>query len=441
MTCMEAVETRKWNMEAGADTDTLGLYVHIPFCVEKCRYCDFLSFGGTSEEIQATYVEGLIREITVRGELYRRRGEMPLVDTVFIGGGTPSILPVSLTERILTAIRESFILSKEAEITTEANPGTLDREKLAAYRALGINRLSMGVQTLDPELLRFLGRIHTVEDFYENFRQAREAGFDNINPDLIFALPGQTLKQWEATLEGILQLAPEHLSFYSLQIEEGTPFFEMFRRGEIRQASDELDRAMYHLTLDRLEDAGYRQYEISNAARQPREGGALTDADNGGRDFRCRHNLKYWSMENYLGLGLGAHSYLREQGQSCGRRFANHGEMGDYLNAAKAAFMAMSSGTLCDDTADLFHVWNHCNSLEEERSDYFFTELRRRSGVGLADYENRFGEAMEERYGAQINRFLREGLLEAFEERRSPAGIRLTRKGMDLASTVIREFI
>lgn len=431
--------------------ETLGLYVHIPFCEQKCRYCDFLSFGGQGQKEQELYCCALEREIWMRGQSLSQAAGLA-VDTVFLGGGTPSLLAPALTERIMRALSDCFPISPQAEITTEANPKTLSPEKLTRYRQAGINRLSMGVQTLNPSLLKVLGRIHTTQDFFENFHQARACGFDNINVDLIFSLPGQTLAIWNETLDGILELSPEHISFYSLQIEEGTPFYQMFLSGEIQQTPDELDRAMYHSALCRLEQAGYQRYEISNGARREKPGEASP--------YRCRHNLKYWSMENYLGLGLGAHSYLnpelaahlprnpelgnsfsreqpnpdwqcgasdgREEPKQWGRRFFNQDTMKEYLKAAEEPFSEV----------DLFLKEAHRNTAEEERSDFFFTQLRKTEGFSLEDYRRRFGEELESRYRSTVERFTAEALLD-----RKGGRIFLTQRGTDLANQVIREFI
>lgn len=420
---------------------TLGLYVHIPFCEQKCKYCDFLSFGGRGQKEQERYCCALEREIWLRGKSFSQV-EGLTVDTVFLGGGTPSLLAPALTERIMRAVFDCFPISAQAEITTEANPKTLSAEKLTGYRQAGINRLSMGVQTLDPSLLKVLGRIHTPEDFLENFHQARACGFDNINADLIFSLPGQTLEVWEETFDEILKLSPEHISFYSLQIEEGTPFYQMFLSGEIQQTPDELDRAMYHSALCRLEQAGYQRYEISNGARREKAGEESP--------YRCRHNVKYWSMENYLGLGLGAHSYLNpalcsqfsgrqmhsdgqlaashcgKQQKQWGRRFFNQDTMEEYFKAAEQPF----------EDRDPFVKEESVNTAEDERSDFFFTQLRKTEGFSLQDYRSWFNEELEIQYGDVVDRLVREQLLD-----RKGGRIFLTQRGTDLANLVIREFI
>ena len=398
----------------------LGLYVHIPFCVKKCDYCDFPSFPGRGDTEQEAYVKALCREIARYGqdgcgerggsELRREEnggagqiGESQeayisrySVDTIFLGGGTPSLLRPSLICDILDSLGQVFSIEAEAEITIEANPGTLGPDKLKAYRSMGINRLSMGVQSLDDGILQGLGRIHSREEVLENYGQARRAGFENINLDLMFGIPDQGLGQWEATLDEALSLSPEHLSFYSLQIEEGTPFYHRFASGRLSQPSQELDRKMYHRALSRLEEEGYLHYEISNAAR---------------KGFACRHNMKYWTMEDYLGLGLSAHSYIR------GVRFFNSSDMKEY---------AALSGP-----ADI-----HKNDRRDSVSDYLFTGMRLVRGMDLDDFHYRYGESVFQMFPGPLERFQAQGLLEIQDRH-----LRFTRRGLDFTNTVLRELM
>ena len=283
----------------------LELYIHIPFCVRKCNYCDFLSFPETDDMIDA-YCRALIEEIKQTGE--RVRGES--VRSVFVGGGTPSILmPEQITE-IFLQIRKSFLLEADAEITIESNPGTLDEEKLQCYQEIGINRLSIGLQSTDDNCLKRLGRIHNFREFEKNYDQARKVGFTNINIDLMSGLPGQSLSQYEETLRRVTDLNPEHISSYSLIIEEGTSFYES--EEIVRQLPDEeTERKMYEQTRDILNAKGYDRYEISNYARKGKE---------------CIHNLGYWEQVPYLGVGLGASSYYNKA------RFSNERNLKKYLN-------------------------------------------------------------------------------------------------------------
>ncbi|MFC2662449.1 MAG: radical SAM family heme chaperone HemW, partial [Eubacterium sp.] len=258
----------------------LGIYIHIPFCISRCRYCGFYSqaVGKDNEAAQkeAAYVDRLITEILGRG---RELSDRYTVDTVFIGGGTPSILPAEYIARLISSVQEAFCLEKDAEITMESNPGTLSEGKLKALKEAGVNRLSMGLQSFDNQILKSMGRIHTAEEFLESYELARNAGFTNVNIDLMFDFPGQTIAQWRDTLEKAVSLRPEHLSFYGLQIEEGTPLYEDYKMERIPELDEKKDTEMYYLALDLLKDAGYHHYEISNAALP---------------GYECRHNLKYW---------------------------------------------------------------------------------------------------------------------------------------------------
>lgn len=382
----------------------LGIYIHIPFCRQKCLYCDFLSMASGTEEdlLHRAYMNLLKKEIQLTAR------ELPSdsfrVDSVFIGGGTPSLVDPALITDLMSEVRASFHLLEYPEITIESNPGTLTPEKLLAYREAGINRLSMGVQSFDPACLKAIGRIHGPEEVVENFRQAREAGFDNINLDLMFSLPGQTMESWRDTLKKALELSPEHLSYYSLQIEEGTPFYRMIQKGTLKQNSDQLDRQMYEEARALLRESGLRLYEISNAAQPGRE---------------CRHNLKYWSMEEYLGLGLGSHSYIR------GQRFSNartHQEYGELLGEGK-----------------LPRVWTHQNTREDEIGEYLFTGLRKEEGISLLNFQRRFGEELQQHYKDKwhkINEFMENKQLIIDGDK-----LKLTESGIHISNRIFVELI
>ena len=374
----------------------LGLYLHIPFCVQKCKYCDFLSYPGMDHEKQVSYANDLINEIEYYGELYHNKY---YVDTIFIGGGTPSLMEEALTDKIISAVRANFLVEEEAEVTIESNPKTLTRDKLAAYLEAGINRLSIGAQSLDDRLLKFMGRIHKAGDVIDTYRLARECGFQNINLDLMFAIPGQTMELWQSSLEQVIELGPEHVSFYSLQLEEGTPFFQMFKEGIFTEISDELDRQMYHWALKKLGNRGYTHYEISNAARE---------------GFACRHNLKYWSMDDYLGLGLGAHSFID------GCRFSNETDINAYIGA----------------DPNRIAVWSHHNTEKDNISEYIFTGMRKMQGISLCDFQNRFGKELQEIYPEETQRFLKESLIKIEE-----GHLRFTLKGIDLSNHVLSDFV
>jgi oxygen-independent coproporphyrinogen-3 oxidase len=388
----------KTNNEIKSAGQTLGLYVHIPFCASKCSYCDFLSFAKTDVSVREAYTGALSREIRRQGRLY---GGAFCVDSVFLGGGTPSLLSAPELSRILTELSSAFSLSRNCEITMESNPGALDRMKLEAAKSSGVNRLSMGVQSFSDDLLRVLGRIHTRADFFGNYESARRAGFDNINIDLIFAFPSQSFDDWRETLSEAVDLRPEHISFYSLQLEEGTPMQTAVRAGEFAAASEELDRDMYHYAVRALSDAGYARYEISNAS---------------GPGLRCRHNLKYWSLDPYIGLGLGAHSYVN------GVRFSNTEDLDAYIAAAEGR--------------GAFKAWEHVNTPIDDISEYMFLGLRRTEGVSETAYLARFGEDMRSRFGKEIERLTAEGLLES-----SNGSLRLTETGVDMSNRVFVAFV
>ncbi len=372
--------------------DKISLYIHIPFCVRKCLYCDFPSFSGM-ESIFDDYVRMLCREID---ETYSDYLGME-VKSIFVGGGTPSVLPPALLGRISDKIFSRFDVDSKAEITIETNPGTLDAKKLAEMKSMYFNRLSMGLQAWQDRLLKKLGRIHTADEFETNFLQARDAGFKNINVDLMFALPAQSLDDWQETLEKVIKLRPEHISAYSLIIEEGTPFFDMFDRGELKETDEETDRKMYYLAKEMLSDKGYKQYEISNFARE---------------GFECYHNKVYWRTEEYQGFGLGAHSYAD------GVRFHNTYDMKEYLRG---------EGLRLD---------KEFLSLQEKQEEFMFMGLRMNEGVSEAEFLRRFGESMDSVYGDEIKELISEELLVKKDGRLS-----LTDRGVDISNSVFEKFI
>ncbi len=371
------------------------LYVHIPFCIRKCNYCDFLSFPSEEEE-RDTYVKALCAEIEEMGKL----SEGEKVRSIFIGGGTPSILKIRQMERILQAVHQSFDINEDAEISMEANPGTLNREKLEAYHKMGINRLSIGLQSTEDSCLRKLGRIHTFAQFEENYQQARAAGFKNINIDLMSALPGQTLESYKETLETVLDLKPEHISSYSLILEEGTPFYEDDKL--IDQLPDEeSERRMYEMTKEILADRGYFRYEISNYALPGKE---------------CRHNLGYWDDLPYVGLGLGASSYWR------GARFSNETCLEKY----------MAEPFVMPEKREDYHVL----PKEEQMEEYMFLGLRKCAGVSVELFREKYGVTMKEIYGEIIDKYMKAGLLEISDGR-----LRLTDSGIDVSNRIFSEFL
>lgn len=394
----------------------LELYIHIPFCVRKCGYCDFLSFPADGA-VRERYVKQLTEEIRAMGYLYgteKNAGGRYQAASVFFGGGTPSVLTAEQTDRIMAAVRESFRLAENAEVTTEANPGTVDERKLAAYRACGINRLSLGLQSADGGELRLLGRIHTFEEFLQGYHAARSAGFDNINVDLMSALPGQSLQSWKQTLRTVAELRPEHISAYSLIIEENTPFYESY--GENRDAcpplpDEETEREMYYFTKKYLEMMGYERYEISNYALPGKE---------------CRHNEGYWTGTEYLGLGLGASSYIK------GERFSNETDLEKYLSL---------------DTEELkdrrHHLERETLTPQDKMEEFMFLGLRLSRGVGADEFEKRFGVPMERIYGGVLAEYLAAGLMEKYTagETNDRLYWRLTEYGTDVSNRVLSGFL
>lgn len=374
----------------------LGLYIHIPFCVKKCEYCDFLSWNAGEEERQQ-YVAALLSEI----ESYREFAKGYRVSTIFIGGGTPSVLLPKQMEDILQKIYEIFELERRPEITIEVNPGTVDEEKLQCYKENGVNRLSMGLQSVKDEKLRLLGRIHTYQEFVESYELARKAGFDNISIDLISSVPGQTLQEWKKELETAAAQNPEHISVYQLIIEEGTPFYEKYAEHPELLPDEETSREIYLWTGKFLKEAGYEQYEISNYAKPGKE---------------SRHNLKYWERGDYLGLGLGAASMVRNI------RMSNTKDMRTYLERCD------KPKTMREDV----------QFLEEPRQmeEFMFLGLRKTRGVSKKEFKRIFGREMDMVYEKALHKCLENGMLLAHKDR-----IFLSEEGTLLSNMVLSEFL
>ena len=367
------------------------LYLHIPFCIRKCGYCDFLSCPA-DERAQRAYTEALLREIRVLGQ----RTEAA-VSTIFIGGGTPSVLRADWMEEILDQLRASFRLLPEAEISMEANPGTVTPEKLKAYLRGGVNRISFGCQSADNEELRLLGRIHSWEEFLESFSMAREAGFANINVDLMSGLPGQTVASWERTLRRTAALGPEHISAYSLIIEEGTPFAQR----PLPLPDEEEERLMYERTGQILKEYGMEQYEISNYARP---------------GYACRHNIGYWTGKEYLGMGLGSSSLME------GERFSNTSDMKEYLEDSG------HPGRLRRDRQKL--------SEKDRMEEFMFLGLRMTAGISEKDFLDTFGREIHAVYGPVIRKYVEGGFLGEEKGR-----LYLTRKGISVSNPILADFL
>ena len=397
----------------------LEIYVHIPFCAKKCAYCDFLSFPGNMR-MRREYTDKLLEEIRIQSSFVREYQ----VDTIFLGGGTPSVLDVTDITAIMGTLKEHYDIAPDAEITIEVNPGTVKMEGLVAFREAGINRVSMGLQSADDTELRYLGRIHTYDEFLKSFQRVRMAGFTNVNVDLISAIPGQTPESWRNTLKKTAMLKPEHISAYSLIVEEGTPFYDRYG-GHVEMESYEMsqeerrrlmalpdlpdedtEREMYYMTRNCLAEQGYERYEISNYARP---------------GFECRHNVGYWTGTGYLGLGLGASSYLE------GCRFHNTSDFQSYVSAH------------LDDEAEFCQALRQDMeqlSVKSKMEEFMFLGLRLTRGVSVEGFITRFGQSIRNVYGGVIDKLEREGLLE-----HKNGYYRLTERGLDLSNYAMSLFL
>jgi oxygen-independent coproporphyrinogen-3 oxidase len=391
----------------------VGLYLHIPFCSNKCAYCDFCSFAGR-ESLHAPYLAALAREMAAYAGQTRAR-------TLYVGGGTPTTLPVEALVSLVEKARHAFALLPNAEITVEANPGTIDAGALNRLRQGGVNRLSLGVQSLNDGLLRLLGRIHNAAEAERAVRDARAAGFDNLNLDLMLGLPRQSLADWQESLERALEWGPEHLSLYALTVEEGTPLAAQIERGDLEEVDDDRAADMYEWAEERLEDAGYLHYEISNWARPGCE---------------SRHNLVYWRNQPYLGFGVAAHSWWG------GFRWANVDDPAAYIARLEApldfGFGDLRFGDLsCRPAA----IEVQTIDRRTEMSETMMMGLRLlREGVPEARFRGRFGVSMDEVYSNEIDAAIAEGLLERATSEGQPC-VRLTRRGHLLGNRVFERFV
>lgn len=392
----------------------VSLYVHIPFCAVKCRYCDFLSFDGESYGTMLRYVDSLCQEI----KMYAPIADDYIVRSVFIGGGTPSLLDESLIINIMAFIRKTFTLDKDAEISIEANPGALRHQKLNGYKTAGINRISIGLQSADDEMLKKLGRLHNYDQFVASYKAARRAGFNNINIDIMSGLPGQTIHTFVDTLSKVIEYQPEHISVYSLSIEPGTPF------ANDQAILDELppemiDRRMYEITKKLLSAHGYDRYEISNYAKS---------------GYECKHNMVYWTGGDYIGFGIGASSYFQ------GKRFNNMTDIFNYID-------------IMEDTGEKFVSYDNMEKLYNETTskirqnvtpvyidsrmeEFMFLGLRMMCGVSRSEFEERFNKDIYEVYGSVLNNYIDQGLMAAIDDR-----IILTDAGIDVSNVILADFI
>jgi oxygen-independent coproporphyrinogen III oxidase len=370
----------------------VGLYIHIPFCRSKCLYCDFNSYESRESDA-AEYIAALLREL----EAYQSKYNF-IYKTVFIGGGTPTVINYFLIGDLMKKIAP--YIKAGAEVSMESNPGTVTYESLKYYRSLGINRLSIGLQAWQDILLKGLGRIHSQKDFLHAYSSARKAGFENINADLMFALPNQTLPMWKETVEKVCELGVEHISCYSLKLEEGTKLCEMHGKGKIQLPDEELDREMYKVAEDIMNEHGYSQYEISNFAQ---------------RSMECKHNLLYWRNEEYLGVGAGSHSKLD------GRRFRNYKDIDQYMSITLKGELPVEGYEELSQGEDMWET--------------IFLALRLNEGLDMQDFERKYGVDFQTRYGSALDKLTPLGLIFMEEGR-----LKLTDKGRDLSNSVFIEF-
>ncbi len=380
-----------------------GLYLHIPFCLAKCYYCDFNSFAGFGEKEKEEYLQALINEARSYSRLFGEAGvsaEISLA-SVYFGGGTPTCLSGGQLCFLFQQLRKIFLIEEEAEITIEGNPGTLDLNKLKALNEGGFNRLSLGIQSFRSEGLKILGRVHTVAESRQAVSMARKAGFINVGIDLMYGLPGQELQDWQANLQEALALAPEHISLYQLNIEEGTPFYQKLLKGELREFPDEQAVEMYEEARRILGEAGYHHYEISNFALPGRE---------------SRHNQLYWSNKEYLGLGSGAAGYWQ------GIRYCNKENLAEYIASVAQGELPRGEEEVID--------------AELQLAEAVFLGLRLTAGLNKGEFYQRYGVSLSERFGQTINKLAQAGLLADDSHR-----IFLTERGRNLANLVMMEFL
>ncbi|WP_322020169.1 radical SAM family heme chaperone HemW [Clostridium butyricum] len=370
----------------------MSLYIHIPFCKQKCLYCDFPSYAG-KESLINEYIRALNEEILRKCSKYK-------IASIFVGGGTPSYLNEINLESLLKTIN-LLDFKDDFEFTIECNPGTLNEEKLVLMKNYNVNRISMGLQTTNDNLLKEIGRIHSFEDFKKNYNQARKAGFGNINVDLMFGLPNQHMKDWKASLKDVMSLEPDHISAYSLIIEEGTCFYNLYNNDKLNIPNEEEERSMYLFTKGFLEDYGYNQYEISNYAKVNKE---------------CFHNKVYWKCNEYLGLGVSASSFVAE------KRFKNIDDIKIYIEKINNN----------EDVTEEIHV----NNINDDMEEFMFMGLRMIEGINLKTFKKRFGKDVFDIYDEVIKNNIKKGLLVVDSEK-----LYLSEKGIELSNYVMSDFI
>ena len=374
-----------------------GIYIHIPFCQSKCSYCDFLSGRGSKEEV-LNYFRSLTREIELT-----RMNDGEEVDSIFFGGGTPSLAPVGDLVKVIETLKKSFNILESSEVTIECNPGTLTKEKLFAYKKAGINRLSFGLQSANDYELKMLGRIHNFSEFRESFIMARDIGFDNISVDLMESIPGQTMDKMMTSLDKVLDLAPDHISAYSLILEEGTRLYENSESFP-PLPDEEMEREIYYAVKNKLKASGFIQYEVSNFAKEV-----------GGKSFACKHNIGYWDRANYYGFGLGAASLVNE------KRYSNVRNMKLYNDAKTLSDYRESEEVL---------------SIEDSMAEFIFLGFRKNIGIDEDVFYKSFGKKLTDIYGNVLKEHILDGTI-----KKTDVGYALTDRGMDISNYILSDFL
>ena len=377
----------------------IGIYIHIPFCIKKCYYCDFISFANCEKKID-TYCMALLKEIEGRSINLDKKD---IVTTIYIGGGTPSVINEKYIKQIINKIKLKYLVSENAEITIEVNPGTVTEEKLKMYKDAGINRLSIGLQSTKNELLKKIGRIHTYEDFLDCFNSARKVGFKNINVDLMLGLPGQTVKELMGSVTNIINLSPEHISLYSLILEENTPLKVMVEEGKIKLPDEEIEREMYWITKELLENNGYKHYEISNFAKE---------------GFKSQHNYNCWKQKEYLGFGIAAHSYYKN------KRYCNANSIDEYCENINNDIFSKNIIT-CE-----------IQTEKEKQKEFMMLGLRLIEGIDIQEFKNKFVNNPIYLFSNELDKLVKNELVEV-----DLNNIQLTKKGLDFANLVWEEFV
>lgn len=378
----------------------LGIYIHIPFCKQKCYYCDFISYANKGEKVKE-YIECLQKEIEIESNGYKN--EEYKITTIYIGGGTPSFIDALYIERIINTIKQNYKLYEKPEITIEVNPGTINEEKIEKYKEIGINRISIGLQTTNDKLLKQIGRIHTYEEFLNCYKLVSKSKINNVNVDLMLALPNQTIEDLEESLQKVINLKPNHISLYSLILEEDTKLEEMVNKNEVKLPSEDIERRMYWNVKKILEENEYIHYEISNFAK---------------KGFESKHNMNCWNQKEYLGFGIAAHSYIKN------KRYCNTNNIEEYIKNVKSNNL-INNRTICEVQ----------NKIEEQK-EYMLLGLRKTQGIDIQEFKNKFIDNPIYIFHKELEKLVKEELIEIDLNQ-----IRLTSKGLDFANLVWEEFV